>query len=188
MLFRSTITAVPTSTTFKYTQAGVNATASGGSVIKGDQTSFILRNSSGDSRIGRIVYANDYVGRWSGEPIRTTSGGTGLTGYAAGDIIYASAANTLAKLAKGTDGQVLKLSGGVPTWGTDNDTDTVTRLRTGGASYVSGDIILSAGSNVTITQIGNLFSISSSYTDTNTWDANALNVAGYVAEIGRAHV
>ena len=45
-----------------------------------------------------------------------TSGGTGLSTYATGDIIYASATNTLAKLAAGTNGYILTLSGGVPSW------------------------------------------------------------------------
>jgi hypothetical protein len=40
----------------------------------------------------------------------------------AGDILYASADNTPAILPKGTDGQVLKLSSGIPTWGIDNNT------------------------------------------------------------------
>ena len=35
---------------------------------------------------------------------------------AAGDILYGSAAGTLAKLAKGTDGQVLTLASGLPSW------------------------------------------------------------------------
>ena len=35
------------------------------------------------------------------------SGGTGQTTYAAGDILYASGVNTLAKLPKGSDGEVL---------------------------------------------------------------------------------
>jgi hypothetical protein len=43
-------------------------------------------------------------------------GGTGLTSYAAGDMIYASGVNTLAKLTAGSNGQVLTLAGGVPTW------------------------------------------------------------------------
>lgn len=34
-----------------------------------------------------------------------------------GDIIYASAANTPARLGIGTEGQVLKVTSGVPTWG-----------------------------------------------------------------------
>jgi hypothetical protein len=50
--------------------------------------------------------------------IKPTKGGTGLTSYAAGDILYASDAQTLAKLAKGSNGQYLTLSGGVPAWGT----------------------------------------------------------------------
>ena len=41
---------------------------------------------------------------------------SGLT-LAAGDILYATAADTLANLAKGTDGQVLTLASGVPAWG-----------------------------------------------------------------------
>lgn len=44
------------------------------------------------------------------------NGGTGFSTYAAGDLIYASAINTLSKLAAGTDGHILTLAGGVPTW------------------------------------------------------------------------
>ena len=43
-------------------------------------------------------------------------GGTGLTSYSSGDILYASATNTLAKLAAGTNGQILTLASGVPSW------------------------------------------------------------------------
>jgi hypothetical protein len=45
-----------------------------------------------------------------------TSGGTGLTSYTTGDIIYASASNTLAKLPAGTNGQILSLASGIPSW------------------------------------------------------------------------
>ena len=45
-----------------------------------------------------------------------TSGGTGFSTYAAGDIVYASATNTLSKLTAGTNGYVLTLAAGVPTW------------------------------------------------------------------------
>ena len=45
-----------------------------------------------------------------------TSGGTSQSTYATGDLLYASATNTLSKLAAGTNGYVLTLAGGVPTW------------------------------------------------------------------------
>ena len=47
-----------------------------------------------------------------------TRGGTNTTTYTTGDILYASGTNTLAKRAVGTNGQVLTVSGGVPTWAT----------------------------------------------------------------------
>jgi hypothetical protein len=45
-----------------------------------------------------------------------TSGGTGQSTYTTGDILYASATNTLAKLPVGTNGQVLTLAAGIPSW------------------------------------------------------------------------
>jgi hypothetical protein len=45
-----------------------------------------------------------------------TLGGTGLSSYTAGDLIYASATNTLARRAATTDGYVLTLASGLPTW------------------------------------------------------------------------
>lgn len=56
-------------------------------------------------------------GTWSATTIGTTKGGTGLTSYTTGDLLYASGTNTLAKLAAGTDGKVLQMSSGVPVWG-----------------------------------------------------------------------
>lgn len=47
-----------------------------------------------------------------------TTGYTGQTTYATGDMLYASATNTLAKRTIGSTGQVLTVSGGVPTWAT----------------------------------------------------------------------
>ena len=48
----------------------------------------------------------------------TASGGTGLTGFTAGDVIYASALNTLGKLAKGTAAQIMVMNSGAtaPSW------------------------------------------------------------------------
>lgn len=51
--------------------------------------------------------------------LKVFQGGTGLGSYFAGDILIATSTNTLYALSKGSDGQVLKLSGGLPAWGTD---------------------------------------------------------------------
>jgi hypothetical protein len=56
------------------------------------------------------------TGTWSASTIASNKGGTGFTTYAKGDILYASAANTLSKLTAGTNGQMLQLQDGVPTW------------------------------------------------------------------------
>jgi len=48
--------------------------------------------------------------------LASANGGTGFSTYAAGDIVYASALNTLSKLTAGTNGYVLTLSAGLPTW------------------------------------------------------------------------
>ncbi len=47
-----------------------------------------------------------------------TKGGTAQATYTTGDILYASASNTLSKLAIGSAGQVLTVSGGVPSYAT----------------------------------------------------------------------
>lgn len=46
------------------------------------------------------------------------SGGTGLTSFTAGDLLYATGSTTLVKLAKGTAGQTLQMNGGAtaPSW------------------------------------------------------------------------
>ena len=44
------------------------------------------------------------------------NGGTNITTYTTGDILYASATNTLSKLGAGTEGHVLTISSGVPAW------------------------------------------------------------------------
>lgn len=67
------------------------------------------------------------TGVWQSTAIGPGYGGTGITTYTTGDILYASAANTLAKLAAGTDGYYLKLASGVPTWAANEQTWTVVK-------------------------------------------------------------
>lgn len=51
-------------------------------------------------------------------PVTEILGGTNQITYTTGDILYASAANTLSKLPIGTVGQVCTVAGGLPSWAT----------------------------------------------------------------------
>jgi hypothetical protein len=66
------------------------------------------------------------TGTWNATTIATTKGGTGLTSYTTGDTLYASAANTLSKLAIGSAGKILRSSGTIPAWSTLTIVDTIT--------------------------------------------------------------
>ncbi len=82
----------------------------------------VKRDASGNFSAGTIT-AN-LTGNISGTAsnvtgtVATNNGGTGLTGYTTGDLLYAASASTLAKLSVGSnpDGYVLTLSGGLPAW------------------------------------------------------------------------
>lgn len=57
-------------------------------------------------------------GTWNGTAIGAGYGGTGQAGgYAVGDMLYASGASALSKRAIGSAGNVLTVSGGLPSWG-----------------------------------------------------------------------
>ena len=69
------------------------------------------------------------TGVWEGTDVGVSHGGTGAStataGFdalspmtAEGDVLYGGTSGTVTKLAKGSDGEFLKLASGVPTWGT----------------------------------------------------------------------
>jgi len=112
-------------------------------------------------------------------------GGTGLTSYTAGDIIYASAANTVAKLAIGTSGQRLVVAGGLPSWATDTTVGTVTSVAqsfTGGLISVAGSPITTSGT-LALTVAGTsggipYFSSASTWATSAALAASALVIGG----------
>ena len=100
--FGSTGLTPSTATTGAVSVAGTLATANGGTAL----TSFTS---------GGAVYATSTSSLTTGT-LPAASGGTGFSTYTTGDIIYASATNTLSKLGVGSNGYVLTLTAGVPTW------------------------------------------------------------------------
>ena len=144
-------------------------TSTGGStpVIDIDAT-YVGQNSI--TTLGTVT-----TGTWNATAIGATYGGTGQSTYATGDILYASAANTLSKLPAGLNTQVLTLAGGVPTWATPT-TGTVTSVSgtagritsTGGATPVI-DIDATYVGQTSITTLGTV--------STGTWNASVVGLA-----------
>jgi hypothetical protein len=65
---------------------------------------------------GQTLTLTDGLGVSSLPTVTVAKGGTNLTSFTAGDVLYATGATTLAKLAKGSDDEVLTLASGVPSW------------------------------------------------------------------------
>lgn len=105
---------------------------------------------TGLGTLGDLTVTNTISGSISGNAgtATTATKSTNLAGGAAGSLPYQSATDTTAFLTAGTNGQVLTLTGGIPSW-TNASTGTVTSVS--GTGTVSG-ISLSG----TVTTTGNL--------------------------------
>lgn len=87
------------------------------------------------------------TGVWQGTSVKEGFGGTGQTTYATGDMLYASAANTLSKLTV-TANAVLLSNATVPVWSAALTNGQVIIGSTGGVPVAAS---ITAGSGVTIT-------------------------------------
>ena len=134
---------------------------------------------SGINAANVVQYNNNTLSDAVLPVVPETKGGTGQNAYAQGDILYSDNANSLNRLAKGTDKQILHMNGNVPQWTTTIsdatlDASTLTSsittqdldanripfidggkvLSTNPKLQFDGDDLVTLGSNVEIT--GNL--------------------------------
>ena len=131
-----TITNGAGSITIASTDTNTTYTAGDGLDLSGTEFSTDLKSNGGlvieSTELAVDLGASSITGT-----LDETDGGTGLTSYTTGDVIYASGANTLAKLAIGSAGQVLKVSsGGIVEWAADTSN-----------SYTAGDGLDLSGGN-----------------------------------------
>jgi hypothetical protein len=101
------------------------------------------------------------TGTWNATAIGETRGGTNQTTYATGDLLYASATNTLSKLAKPASltSFLQMTSAGVPSW---TSTIPTTNGGTGLTSFTSGGILFASSTSALTT--GTVFDIDSTAT------------------------
>ena len=106
--------------------------------------------------------ANDVATVWTVNAFSVTNAISNNLVTTTGDIIYASAANTPARLGIGSTDQVLKVSGGVPVWGAAAS-GGLTLINTGGTTLT--------GASVSITSIPgtykNLYIVALNYRPAN---------------------
>jgi hypothetical protein len=126
----------------------ITAAVTNAALTKTDDTNVTL--TLGGSPTTALLAATSLTLGWIGQ-LAEIRGGTNQSTYAAGDLLYASAINTLAKRAIGTANQILITSGGVPVWSTMNslilggidnhsDVDTTTSVPLTGDSLVFNGI------------------------------------------------
>jgi hypothetical protein len=94
--------------------------------------------------------------------VSATHGGTGLSAYTAGDLVYSNATNTLTNLAVGSTGQTLIVSGGAPVWGALNLAGVgvsgnlpESHGGTNQSSYATGDTLYASATNTLSKLSGN---------------------------------
>ena len=132
-------------------------------------TSRLSGSYTGVTGVGTLT-----AGTWNATAIAANYGGTGITSYAVGDLLYADTTTTLAKLPDVAVGNAL-ISGGVaaaPSWG-----------KVGLATHVSGTLpTANGGTNLTgFTANGIVYASSTSALTTGTdltFDGTALNLGG----------
>jgi len=150
-------------------EVGVGTYTASGTTLSRDT---VLANSSGNTSplnltsntkdvfvtypAGRSVYSDGTnIVPASSATVLTSSGGTGLSSYTAGDLPYYATGTALSKLGIGTNGQVLTSTGTAPQWSSLSGV-TVTSFSAGttgftpstatqGAVTLSGTLITSNG-------------------------------------------
>lgn len=136
--------------------AGAGMTKSGNTLDVVGTTNRILVNADSvdidPNYVGQtsiVTLGTITTGTWSATSIAANKGGTGISSYAIGDMLYADSSSTLTKLTAVATGNVI-ISGGIgaaPSWGkvglTTHVSGTLAAANggTGYASYAVGDVL-----------------------------------------------
>ena len=104
-------------------------------------TSGTLVNNAVTTLSSLVSIGTITTGTWNGTAIGAVYGGTSQTSYTTGDILYASASNTLSKLGIGSTGQVLTVASGVPSWAASGGSSVPTGGGTDAVFYNNNNVV-----------------------------------------------
>ena len=118
-------------------------------------------NSSSSTVFTVNSLGNVTTGGYQGNVIAANYGGTGQTSYVTGDLIYAGsggAISALTRLPIGNNGNILVVSGGVPTWGnvSINDFSGILPISSGGtnaAAFIGSAFVVTAANAAVMTSV-----------------------------------
>lgn len=158
------------------------------------QGDILYRGASAMARLAPSTSGLPLVTKGAGanpafEALGVSAGGTGLTSFAAGDILYASGATTLTKLAKGTALQTLRMNSGAtaPEWATTSALNLATmQAATSGSSINFTGI--PAGTKRIIMSLQEVSMSGTSSLRVQIGDSGGLETTGYVSASGTAGV
>lgn len=151
------------------------------------------RNLGSASRHFDTIYVNNISGAstssvgtvnsgtWQGSVITPQYGGTGLSSYTSGDILYASGTTTLSKLGVGSTGNCLTVSSSLPAWGTCGPWTA-----SGSNAYLSGGNVgigtTSTANKLTINGLTTADSSAAVALSTGATDKKGLVIQGYSSQ------
>lgn len=154
--FGSTGLTPSTATGGAVTVAGTLVTSNGGtglaSYTAGDITYYASGTALSKLGIGSnktILTSSGTAPQWSAS-LDTSQGGTGLTTFTAGDLVYFASGTSFTKLGIGTNGQVLTSSGTAPQWTAASSVGVTT------ISFGSTGLTPSTATNGAVTVAGTL--------------------------------
>ncbi len=164
--------------------------------ITGTTDRIAVANGNASAGVPTVDIAATYVGQasittlgtittgtWQGTVVGVAYGGTGLASYTVGDLLYASGATTLAKLAAGTSTHILTSNGpGVaPSWqaapagySDEQAQDAIGAMVGASLVYVDGTPLLARAAltgDVTAAQDSNATTLATTQAAVHTWQA-----------------
>jgi hypothetical protein len=195
--FGSTGLTPATATTGNITVGGTLITSNGGtglsSYTAGDTTYYASGTALTKLAIGAAGTIKTSTGtapQWVAS-LNTSQGGTGLTSFTAGDLVYWSTGTTFTKLGIGTAGQVLTVNGGAtaPQWSTAStgvttisfgSTGLTPATATNGAVTVAGTLAIANGGTGASTLAGaniSILNVAQTLTATKTFNGTTATAA-----------